>query len=117
MGKAAFKGAELAAATECIAELARLFPGAVPVRILVKVSKGDSANGSCSEQTLIEFATREEILFVSGLPLEFDDTVQVRSTDGTLDINAIIVAMRFHDDKMAFAAKFLEDVANWVIKA
>ena len=117
MGKAAFKGSELAAATECVAELAKLFPGAVPVRVLVKLSKGDSANGSCAEQTLIEFGTREEILFVSGLPLEFDDTVRVRSTDGTLDSNAIIVAMRFHDDKMAFAAKFLKDVSNWMIEA
>jgi hypothetical protein len=32
-------------------------------------------------------------------------------------ITAKIVAMRFHRGKMAIAAKFLEDVTNWIIKA
>ena len=117
MGKAAFNGPELADGTECVAELARFFPDGVPVRIPVRVSKGNSVRAASAEQTVIEFGTPEEILFVSGLALDFDDTVRVRNADGSLDIAAKIVAMRLHDGKMAIAARFMEDVTNWIIKA
>ena len=116
MGKAAFKGPEAAEATECVADLARFFPGSVPVRIPVLVSKGNSVRAE-SEQTVIEFGTPEEVLFVSGLALDFDDTVHVWNADGSLDIAAKIVAMRLHHGKMAVAARFTEDVPNWIIKA
>jgi hypothetical protein len=109
MGKEVFNGVELSEATECVAELARFFPGIVPVRIPVLIFKGDSAKAA-AEQTTIEFGTAEECLFVCGLPLEFEDLVHVRAADGTLDSTAKIVAMRLHDDKMAFAARFTEDV-------
>ncbi len=116
MGKEVFNGLERQEATECVAELARLFPGIVPVRIPVLIFKGDSARAA-AEQTTIEFGTAEECLFVCGLPLEFDDLVQVKTADGTLDGTARIVAMRLHDDKMAFAARFLNDVTNWIARA
>ncbi len=111
MGKDLSNGLELSEATECVAELARFFPGIVPMRIPVLIFKGDSARAA-AEQTMIEFGTAEECLFVCGLPLEFEDIVHVKAADGTLDSSAKIVAMRFHDDKMAFAARFLEDTTN-----
>ena len=116
MGKELFNGDEQQEATECVAELARLFPGIVPVRVPVLIFKGDSARAA-AEQTTIEFGTAEECLFVCGLPLEFEDLVQVRTTDGTLNSAAKIVAMRLEDDKMAFAAQFLNDVTNWIARA
>jgi hypothetical protein len=116
MGKEVFNGVEQQEATECVAELARFFPGIVPLRIPVLIFKGDSAKAA-AEQTTIEFGTAAECLFVCGLPLEFEDLVHVRTADGTLDSTAKIVAMRLQDDKMAFAARFTEDVTNWVMKA
>jgi hypothetical protein len=116
MGKEVFNGLKLQEATECVAELARFFPGIVQVRIPVLILKGDTA-GAEAEQTTIEFGTAEECLFACGLPLEFEDLVQVRTADGALNSTAKIVAMRFHDDKMAFAARFLNDVTNWIARA
>jgi hypothetical protein len=116
MGKEVFNGAEQQEATECVAELARFFPGIVPVRIPVLIFKGDSARAA-AEQTTIEFGTAAECLFVCGLPLEFEDVVHVRTEDGTLDSTAKIIAMRLQDDKMAFAARFTEDVTNWIVRA
>lgn len=116
MGKELFNGVELSEATECVAELARFFPGIVPLRIPVLIFKGDSARAA-AEQTMIEFGTAEECLFVCGLPLEFEDIVHIRAGDGTLDSTARIVAMHLHDDKMAFAARFLEYDANWMMSA
>jgi hypothetical protein len=116
MGKELFNGVEQQEATECVAELARFFPGIVPLRIPVLIFKGDTAKAA-AEQTTIEFGTAEECLFACGLPLEFEDLVQVRTADGTLNSTAKIVAMRFQDDKMAFAARFLNDVTNWIARA
>jgi len=116
MGKESFNGVEQQEATECVAELARFFPGIVPVRIPVLIFKGDLARAA-AEQTMIEFGTAEECLFVCGLSLEFEDLVQIRTADGTLNSTAKIVAMRLQDDKMAFAARFLNDVTNWIARA
>jgi hypothetical protein len=49
--------------------------------------------------------------------LDFEDIVRLKNVDGSLDVTAKIVAMHLFHDKMAIAAKFLEDVPNWVIKA
>jgi hypothetical protein len=116
MGRAVFS-LEPVDGAGCVAELARFFPGAVPVRIPVQLSKGNAETADTAEQTVIEFGTPEEVLFISGLPLDFDDTVRMTNPDGSLVITAKIVAMRFHRGKMAIAAKFLEDVNNWIIKA
>jgi hypothetical protein len=116
MGKF-FNGQESGDATEAVAELAKFFPGAVPVRIPVCVSKASTASTELAEQTVIEFGTAEEILFVSSLPLDFDDSVRVCNADGSLNTVAKIIAMRLHHGRMVIAAKFLEGVANWIIKA
>ena len=117
MGKAALGGQEPIEPAECVEELARFFPGAMQVRIPVKVCKGRSAKAALAEQTIIEFGTAEEVFFVSSLPLDFEDLVRVRNADGSLDFTAKIVAMHLYHDKMAIAAEFLEDVPNWIIKA
>ena len=117
MQKAVLEGQEPIELAECVEELARFFPGAMQVRIPVRVCKGRSGRAASAEQTMIEFGTAEEVLFVSGLPLDFEDIVRLRNVDGSLDITAKIVAMHLYDDKMAIAAKFLEDVPNWIIKA
>lgn len=117
MGKEVVGEQEPIERAECVAELARFFPGAMQVRIPVSVCKGRSAKGAPAEQTVIEFGTAEEVFFVSDLSLDFEDIVRVRNADGSLDITAKIVAMHLYHDQMAVAAKFLEDVPNWIIKA
>ena len=117
MEKEVLEGPESVEPAECVEELARFFPGVMQVSIPVRVCKGRSGKAASAEQTIIEFGTAEEVLFVSGLPLDFEDIVRLRSADGSLDIMAKIVAMHLCHDKMAIAAKFLEDVPNWIIKA
>lgn len=117
MGEVVLENQEPIEPEDCVEELARFFPGRMQVRIPVRVCKGSSAKTAPVEETMIEFGTAEEVLFVSSLPLDFEDIVRVRNADGSLDITAKIVAMHLYHDKMAIAAKFLEDVPNWVIKA
>jgi len=117
MAKAVLESQEPIEPAECVEELARFFPGVMQVRIPVRVCKGRSGKATSSEETMIEFGTVEEVLFVSSLPLDFEDIVRIRNANGSLDIVAKIIAMHLYHDKMAIAAKFLEDVPNWIIKA
>ena len=99
-----------------VAMLAQFFPEAVPIRIPVRVTKINSVTAVSAEQTVIEFGTPGEVLFASELPLDFEDMVRVKNSDGSLDVEAEIVALRLHHGKTAVAARFLEDVTNWIIK-
>jgi hypothetical protein len=110
----------------CVGRLAEFFPGAVPVRIPVQVMKIvssekngaliDSPVASTAEQTVIEFGTPGEVIFASGLPLDFEDTVRMKNFDGSFDVSAEIIAMQLDKGKIAVAARFLQDVTNWIIK-
>ncbi|MFY9530996.1 MAG: hypothetical protein WBC04_16415 [Candidatus Acidiferrales bacterium] len=99
-----------------VAKLAQLFPDASPVRIPVQVTTLRDGAEKLKESTLIEFGTPMEILFASTLPLEFDDKVRVKNSDGSLEAEASVVAVQYHDGRKAVAARFLAEVGNWIIK-
>jgi hypothetical protein len=100
----------------CVEKLAQLFPQASPVRIAVNVSTTGPGRRPLQEQTVIEFGTAREVLFASKLPLEFEDRVRLRNSDGSLDARATIVAVRYHSGRKAVAARFAGEIENWIIK-
>ena len=51
------------------------------------------------------------------LPLEFDDKVRMENTDGSLRIDAAVVAVQYHSGKTVVAARFTQEIGNWIIKA
>ena len=108
--------AESGAMETCVEKLAHLFPNASAVRIPVKVVSLATAMRPLQEQTVIEFGTANEVLFSSGLPLEFEDGVRVVNSDGSLDASAVVVAVRYHEGRKAVAARFVGEVSNWIIK-
>lgn len=103
-----------------VASLARFFPDAAPVRLPVEVSRvaGDSAVSPAisAERTVIEFGTPQEVLFACAVPLEFGDVVHLRNSDGSLDAEASVVAVQYHLGKTIVAARFLQNITNWIIK-
>lgn len=108
------KVASLTAEESCVAKLSQFFPEAMPVRIPVRVSRlGDKSVSA--ENTTIEFGTAREVLFASVLPLDFEDRVHLENADGSLRIEAEIVAMQVHRGQTAVAARFLKSVTNWII--
>jgi len=102
-----------------VAGLARFFPEAAPVRIPVQLARtlqaGDPA--SFTESTVIEFGTPREVLFACKTPLEFADTLRVRNSDGSLDVEVSVVAVQYHPGNTVVAARFLGDVPNWIVKS
>ncbi len=104
-----------------VAELARFFPEAVPVRIPVQLAHaGDVAKASpqnFGESTVIEFGTTREIFFACTTPLEFADVLRLRNSDGSLDVEASVVAVQYHPGKAVVAARFMTEVPNWIVKS
>lgn len=100
-----------------VCKLARLFPAAVPVRIPVSVSGGQVGGLSLHEKAVIEYGTENEVLFLSSLPLEFADRLHLRNTDGSLEADVSVVALQFHGANVVVAARFLGNVANWIVKS
>ena len=111
------------AQTSTVAELARFFPEATPVRIPVQFTRSRNASNenrpgaaSVEESTVIEFGTSREVLFACTTPLEFADVLRLRNSDGSLDTEASVVAVQYHPGTTVVAARFLTSVPNWIVK-
>ena len=106
-----------------MAGLARFFPEATPVRIPVQLARTleprDSSahvKANFTESTVIEFGTPREVLFACNTPLEFADVLRLRNADGSLDIEASVVAVQYQPGKTVVAARFRGEVPNWIVK-
>jgi hypothetical protein len=129
---------------DIVSRLARFFPEATPVRIPIKLSRtqsngngkvnGNGKNGNGNgdlavrepegesenvffQETVIEFGTPHEVLFVLDRPLQFADRVLVESNDGSLRAEAFVVAVQYHLERTAVAVRFLKNVPNWIVKS
>jgi hypothetical protein len=106
-----------------VADLARFFPDATPVRIPVQLTRKSStnenqpANLGLPETTVIEFGTPREVLFACTTPLVFADVLRLRNSDGSLDTEASVVALQYRPDATIVAARFLSSVPNWIVKS
>ena len=101
-----------------VADLARFFPDATPVRIPVQIARTvEGGAPNFSESTVIEFGTSREVLFASKTPLEFADTLRLRTADGSLDVEVTVVAVQYQPGKTLVAARFRSDVPNWIVKS
>jgi len=111
-GRAAYKA-------NSVADLARFFPDAMPLRLPVQLTRilGDHEVADLSESTIIEFGTSRELLFASKAPLEFGDQLRIRNSDGSLDEPASVVAVQYQPGKTLVAARFKRDVPNWIVKS
>jgi len=112
---------------DIVSRLARFFPGATPVRIPIKLSRNPgNGNGNASarenkavffQDTVIEFGTPQEVLFVVDRPLDFADSVLLESKDGSLRAEASVVAVQYKPEWTVVAARFLKPVPNWIVKS
>ena len=102
-----------------VAGLARFFPDATPVRMPVQLARviEPTDPADFSESTIIEFGTPREVLFACKTPLEFADLLRVRTSDGSFDEIAAVVAVQYHPGNILVAARFKRNVPNWIVKS
>jgi hypothetical protein len=120
---------------DIVSRLAKFFPEATPVRIPVKLSRAagngnihGNGNGDVKvsarengnvffQDTVIEYGTPQEVLFMVNHPLEFADRVLIESHDGSLRAEGSVVAVQYHTERTAIAVRFLKHVSNWIVKS
>lgn len=98
-----------------VEKLAKFFPDACPLRMAVRLTRTAGERRS-AESTVVEFGTAREVLFACTQPLEFGDLIRLQNSDGSLDVEASVVAVQYHNGQTAVAARFTREVANWIVK-
>jgi len=99
----------------CAEQLARFFPGTKPMRVPVQVTVSRTG-GSLREATVLEFGGREHAIFLSTLPVEFDDRIQLTRDGKPNPAEATVVAVQYHEGHKAVAVRFSQDSFQWVIQ-
>jgi len=102
---------------DCAQQLAQFFPGTTEVRIPVQVTALRGGGSKLREATVLEFAGAQHAIFLSTLPLEFDDHVRVeRDSRGASTADATVVAVQYHEGRKAVAVKFTQGLCDWMMQ-
>jgi hypothetical protein len=100
---------------DCAEQLARFFPQARPVRIPVQVTASRGGKTRLREATVVEFGGPEHAIFLSTLPLEFDDHVQIEASGEGSPRQATVVGVQYHEGRKAVAVRFSQGPCDWVV--
>lgn len=101
----------------CAGQLARFFPGSAAVRVPVQVTALRGGGAKLREATVLEFGCAQHAIFVSTLPLEFEDHVRVqRDSRAAAGVDATVVAVQYHEGRKAVAVKFTQGLCDWVMQ-
>ena len=99
----------------CAEQLARFFPAAAPVRVPVQVTALRGGRAKLREATVLEFGEAQHAIFLSTLPLEFEDRVRLEhDSHGVAAADATVVAVQYHEGRKAVAVKFTQGSCDWV---
>jgi hypothetical protein len=66
------------------------------------------------EATVVEFGGPEHAIFLSSLPLEFDDRVRIERDRNGGTADAKVIAVQYHEGRKAVAVRFLQGPCAWV---
>jgi hypothetical protein len=100
---------------DCAEQLARFFPQARPVRILVQVTTSRGDRTKLHEAAVVEFGGPEHAIFLSTLPLEFDDRVRIEASGAGRPTDATVVGVQYHEGRKAVAVRFSQSPCDWVV--
>jgi hypothetical protein len=98
----------------CAEQLGHFFPRAVAVRVPAQIKVARSSGADLRESTVLELADSEHAIFVSTLPLEFNDRIRLHGDSNFVE--ATVVAVQYHDGRKAVAVKFDPRDGDWVSK-
>ena len=101
---------------DCAEQLARFFPSMAAVRVPVQVTALGSGRTKLREATVLEFGGSQHAIFLSTLPLEFEDRVRVQRDSRRATADATVVAVQYHQGRKAVAVKFKEGLCDWVMQ-
>lgn len=101
----------------CAEQLARFFPGAAAIRVPVQVTALRGGRAKLREATVLEFGAAQHAIFLSTLPLEFEDRVRLeRDSHGGAVAEVTVVAVQYHEGRKAVAVKFTQGLCDWMMQ-
>jgi len=100
---------------DCAEQLSRFFPQARRVRIPVQVTALRGGSTILREAAVVEYGGPEHAIFLSTLPLEFDDRVRIEATGEGRPAEATVVGVQYHEGRKAVAVRFLRGPCDWVV--
>jgi hypothetical protein len=100
----------------CTERLARFFPRATPVRVPVQITALRAGSNRLREATVVEFGGSEHAIFLSSLPLEFDDRIRIEQDRNGGTADATVIAVQYHEGCKAVAVRFIRGACAWVTK-
>jgi hypothetical protein len=98
----------------CAEQLARFFPQVKAVRVPVQVTSLRSGTTRLREASVVEFGGTEHAIFLSTLPLEFDDRVRLEASQDGRPAEATVIAVQYHEGRKAVAVRFSKCPCDWV---
>jgi hypothetical protein len=98
----------------CAEQLAKFFPQAAAARVPVQVTALRGGHTKLREATVLEFAAADVAIFVSTLPLEFDDRVRLERNQKSRPADATVIAVQYHEGRKAVAVRFTKGPCEWV---
>jgi hypothetical protein len=98
----------------CAEQLAKFFPQAAAVRVPAQITALRGGNTKLREATVLEFAAADVAIFVSTLPLEFDDRVRLERSQKSRPADATVIAVQYHEGRKAVAVRFTKGPCEWV---
>ena len=98
----------------CAERLARFFPRARAVRVPVQITALRAGSARFREATVVEFGGLEHAIFLSSLPLEFDDRVRIERDRKGGTAEATVIAVQYHEGNKAVAVRFVNGACAWV---
>jgi hypothetical protein len=106
----------IAAETNCAQQLARFFPNAPAIRMPVQVTALRAGSSRLREATVVEYCGPEHAIFLSTLPLEFDDRVKLERDRRGRAAEAAVIAVQYHEGRKAVAVRFLQGPCDWMME-
>jgi hypothetical protein len=80
----------------------------------VQVTALRGARAKLREAATVEFAAPDFAIFLSTLPLEFDDRVRLERDRKGPAAEANVIAVQYHEGRKAVAVKFTQGPCDWV---
>ena len=100
----------------CAEQLAKFFPDLPATRFMVRVQSIRSGREKLQESTVVEYGAGQFAIFMTTLPLEFDERIQLVRNSKEEPVEAVVTALQYHEGMKAVAVRFVEGTWDWMIK-
>jgi hypothetical protein len=98
----------------CAEQLARFFPKVAPVRIPVQLVAPRVGGNDLQEAVVLQFGGIEHVIFLSALPIEFNDPVRLVHAESGEKAEGSVVAVQYDEGRKAVAVRFTSGPCSWV---